>query len=405
VPDGAALEGRVMDLILPLEHRFLRTPDGAVRTSTSYARPYWDRYLSVFGRVRVVARVLDAGAGSLGLARVDGDCVSVIALPTYVGPGQYLRKRAAVRQAVRAIDFDGAAVLLRAPGVAASLLWRALPRGLPFGVEVISDPAQSLARGAVDHPLRPFFRLFFARELRRLCSGAAAALYVTRGVLQSRYPTHGLAAGISDVDLPEEAFARGPREPAGATPLRLISVAMLEQPYKREDDLLHALALCPGATLTLVGAGRLLPGLRQLARRLGIDARVTFSGALESGAAVRAALDAHDLFVLPSQTEGLPRALVEAMARGLPCIATRVGGIPELLPGYALVPPRQPGALAGAILTFSRDPALRRRAAAENLVVARAYGARTLQPQRDAFLRSLARATRLACHPESKESS
>ena len=78
----------------------------------------------------------------------------------------------------------------------------------------------------------------------------------------------------------------------------------------------------------MIGEGRYRGELQQLATGLGVDTH--FTSQLKR-AEVMTQLDRADLFVLASRTEGLPRALLEAMARGLPCVATRVGGIPELL--------------------------------------------------------------------------
>ncbi len=145
--------------------------------------------------------------------------------------------------------------------------------------------------------------------------------------------------------------------------------------------------------LTLVGEGRLRPALERLATALGCRERVVFSGHLSSPAAVRAALDDADLFVLPSRTEGLPRAMVEAMARRLPCIGSAAGGIPELLPGDALVPPGDAAALSRAIREMLADPSRMARHGQANLERARLYRQELLQARRVEFYRCVRAAT------------
>ena len=97
---------------------------------------------------------------------------------------------------------------------------------------------------------------------------------------------------------------------------------------------------------------------------------------------------------LASRTEGLPRALIEAMAAGLPCIGTRVGGIPELLDDEALVAPGDAEALAARIRAFLDDAGLFERQAARNLREASIYAAPRLQRLRDGFLQAVAMNTR-----------
>ena len=111
----------------------------------------------------------------------------------------------------------------------------------------------------------------------------------------------------------------------------------------------------------LVGEGELRGELEETARRLGLQDRVIFAGA-ESD--VRPYLEAADVFVLPSLWEGFPVSIMEALARGLPVVATRVGGVPELLEEGVtgkLVPPGDPLALARALGELARDPVARRR--------------------------------------------
>jgi len=103
------------------------------------------------------------------------------------------------------------------------------------------------------------------------------------------------------------------------------------------------------ACLTLVGDGELRERLVQQAHSLGLDRSVIFTGSTTDTAPY---LRAADAFVLPSRTEGMPVALLEAMACGLPCIATRVGGSAELIDDGQhgrLIAPEDVGALMRAL--------------------------------------------------------
>jgi glycosyltransferase involved in cell wall biosynthesis len=113
--------------------------------------------------------------------------------------------------------------------------------------------------------------------------------------------------------------------------------------------------------------------------------RVCFRGQLTAGNAVRAELDRADLFILPSHQEGLPRAMVEAMARALPCIGSTVGGIPELLPHEDLVPPGDVAALASKIREVVTNPERMTRMSARNLEKAKEYTDEVLYEQRNEF--------------------
>ena len=118
-----------------------------------------------------------------------------------------------------------------------------------------------------------------------------------------------------------------------------------------------------GATLLVVGDGVERAQMERLSADLGIGGAVRFLG---FRADVGDLLGACDLFVLPSLSEGLPLSILEAMAHGLPTVATRVGGIPELITdgrhGLLVAPNDAPG-LAAAILRMAQNPVLRREMA------------------------------------------
>ncbi|MEV2241601.1 glycosyltransferase family 4 protein [Micromonospora sp. NPDC049891] len=382
-----------MRVVVTAEARFSRTPDGAVWSVDGPDYSFWTRYLAAFDQVRIVARVQDAAAVGDEARRVDGPGVEVWGIPYYLGPRGYLKVRRTVHRSVAEAAEPHDSAILRVPSLIGTIMAGQRDKaGLPYALEVVGDPSDVLSPKAVSHPLNPFFRRWYTNRLKQQCQRASAVSYVTQRSLQARYPTRPgtPVAAYSSINLPPEAFVSETRVPhthAGRT--ILISVGSLAQPHKGIDTLLEALALMvrSGSDIGLVhiGDGIFRSRLEKLAVDLGVDERVRFLGALPSGEPIRRQLDAADLFVHPSRAEGLPRALIEAMARGLPAVATRVGGIPELLPDEDLVRPDDPPALAAAITRMLRDPGLMATGSARNLTQARQYAAEVLTPRRDDF--------------------
>jgi glycosyltransferase involved in cell wall biosynthesis len=147
----------------------------------------------------------------------------------------------------------------------------------------------------------------------------------------------------------------------GEDDLLLVSLARLE-PQKNPLGLIDAFArAAPTGHLVMAGEGSLLKECRRRAERRDLAGRVHLAGLCRD---VPELLSACDLFVLASDWEGSPVAVIEAMAARLPVVATAVGGVPELvddgLTGM-LVPARDPSAMAGAMTILARDPERRRR--------------------------------------------
>ncbi len=201
------------------------------------------------------------------------------------------------------------------------------------------------------------------------------------------------------IAMPAEPAAPARLEGVGPEHVVIGTVARFV-PVKGLDTLLEAarqlVRHAPGTRLLLVGDGPLLPALRARAEALGIAGAVLLPGHRPD---VRPYLAAMDLFVLPSLAEGLPMALLEAMAAGLPVVATRVGGIPEVVRDGVegrLVPPGDPAALAGACLAFVGDPVARATAGASaRRRVAEAYTIEATGPRYvDLYQRLLERGRR-----------
>lgn len=171
-------------------------------------------------------------------------------------------------------------------------------------------------------------------------------------------------------------LARTSWQPGGRDVGTILAVGRLDA-IKGFDTLFQSLALLQQRDVEfnceLIGSGPLDADLRQLAATLGIAACIHFSGAQPQDV-VRDRMGTATIFVLPSQVaadgnrDGIPVALMEAMASGCPVVSTSVSGIPELIEDQrhgVLVPQRDPSALADAMQALLADAEMRRRLAVE----------------------------------------
>lgn len=206
-----------------------------------------------------------------------------------------------------------------APSLKARVAYRGLDRGLRRFTDVLVTPSRAMARLLAD---------------------------------RIGYDVGELVVVPNGVDVPDQPIAAGDR---------VGTIALLE-PVKGLEYLIEAARLLPGKRFVIFGTGSREAALRE--RAGGLD--VEFAGYVPSAEA----LPQLSVFVLPSIMENSPLALLEAMAAGIPVVASDVGGIPEYAPADALVPPRDPDALARAIARLD-DPAF----AAERVAAGRAAAA------------------------------
>jgi glycosyltransferase involved in cell wall biosynthesis len=198
-------------------------------------------------------------------------------------------------------------------------------------------------------------------ESRLLRAAAAFDLIVTMGTTAAEYFRRRGLRGECHVIA--GAVDASEYQPAPGPPSSDVVVVGRLAPIKRLDVLLEAMALVarllPQATATLVGDGPLRPELEATARRLGVDGRVRFAG---FHADVRPWLAQGRLYVMSSDSEGLPQALTQAMMTGLPAVVTDVGDVRDLVEdgvnGFR-VPRRDPAALAERIVAILADEPLR----------------------------------------------
>jgi L-malate glycosyltransferase len=188
-------------------------------------------------------------------------------------------------------------------------------------------------------------------------------------ILRERYPGKDVRCIRNGIDVGCVAPSRARdavRERIGvARDAFVVGTVGRLMPVKAFDRLIAALAQLRrdraglDAQLVIVGDGPLRRELVECAKRLGVSGQTTFVGARSD---VYDLMAAFDVFALPSLHEGIPMVILEAMAIGVPIVANRVGGIPEILEDgrdALLVEAAAPGALAHAIGRLAADPSLR----------------------------------------------
>lgn len=386
-----------MDLLFCTEARFIRRSAGLVYSiEGSITNALWKRYLNKFEHIYVMARVLSDERREVNEKHIaSGERVSFIDLPYYIGPLEYLKVKRRLKKTIEKNLRPECVCICRVPGEIGGLVAACLRKHkVPYGVEVVGDPWDVFAPGVVKHPLRAYFRYRGFKALKKVVAHAAAALYVTENQLQARYPVSDKAfqISVSDVQINANNLPVHARILRKKSVYNLLSVGSLEQMYKAPDIVLQALAVLKDrgveCRLTWLGEGKYKEQMQRLSEELHIDGNVFFRGNVSRNEVDEALFNA-DIFLLVSRTEGLPRALVEAMAMGLPCIGTRVGGIPELLEEDVLIPKNDVMALVNKLeymtehIDFVNDQAQR------NFERAAEFSDRVLQEKRESFYQYL----------------
>ena len=308
------------------------------------------------GEQVVVVAVLEPGVpvpAFLDDLRVQGVVVEVL----HVGARSYLAERRAVRNVlarhgVRVVHTHGYRADLLHGGVA-----RRDGRGT---VSTVHGFTGSGRKGRVYEWLQ-------ARALRRFDAVIAVSMPLVETLTQAGVRRDRVQlipnslAGSATVPL-ERAEAR---RALGLAPDGALIGWVGRMSHEKDPELAieaFALVRAPGARLCFVGDGPMMAPCRTRAEALGLTERVHFAGAVSDASRL---LGAFDVLALSSRTEGTPMVLLEAGIAGLPIVATRVGGVPDLLQedGGTLVPPRDAQALAAALDDALAEPERAHRAA------------------------------------------
>lgn len=392
-----------MNALVAVDAQLFKTQDGKVWTRTIYGYDFWNRYLDVFDTITVVSRMKEVGYEEVqGFLRTDGERVTFKGLPMACGSKEYIKLLPSFLGAARKAVKGEQCAIIRLPSIAATFVELAfrLTRK-PYVLEIVVDPVNAFEGSAVAAKV-------LTAHLKNACRKANGVSYVTQYALQKQYPSTARIRGkntnryfetyYSTIILNKDYFAE-PRDYTNlGKKIKLVHTANnVKNSVKGHDIVIQVVKKLNDAGIdaevAFIGDGEKRAEFEQMAKSLEIGNKVSFTGLLPSSLAVREKLLESDMFVFPTKCEGLPRAVIEAMAVGLPCLSTPVNGIPELLEPQYMFDPLDVDGFTKKIIELVNDPQQLNAMSIRNIEKAKEYESSVLQKRRMQFYGKLKKMT------------
>lgn len=387
-------------LLLVVDNHLGRTKDGRIWSKGIYDYSFFARYLDAFDEVNVAIRIEDIEDDHIGYPNLcSGPNINFLKIPDFRGISGYVNNFFAVNKAIRAYCQDCDCAIVRIPSAIGFQFASILRKKMPYALEVVVDPWDFAAPRMLKSRFRPLIRLLWTYKLKQLCKDANGVSYVTQFALQKRYPSRAqltkesveyFQSYYSSANIKKSFFMPPKIYSSYHNEIQIIHVANTINSFvKGHKELIEVVSILKkkgiNISVKFVGDGEFVPDFQKYAKSLNAEDRVSFIGRIPDRETMRKTLRDSDLFVFPTHGEGLPRVLIEAMAVGLPCISTRINGIPELLDDELMVEVGDVEGLVKKIETLISDPILMTEVSRKSVDKAQEYREDVLQKRRKVF--------------------
>ena len=332
------------------------------------------------------------------LVQVNDENVICIPSCVYHGPKDYFlakgKLKREIKETLKGKDF----CIIRIPDLLSEKVYKEVKKQkIPYVIEMVGCAWDALwnygnLKGKIWAPIRYF-------QVKKVVKHAEYVVYVSKEFLQERYPTNGKSIDCSNVNIelvPEEILEKRLKKIDSHMKNQVYRIGLigsLDIEYKGHETAMKAVARLKNKyhiELHFLGAGS-TEKWKNLAEKYGVRDNVFFDGTLPGGEPVYQWMDDLDLFLIPSLTEGLPRALIEAMSRGCPSIGTKTGGIPELLEKEFVCNKKNDEDIAKKIEELIEQPEKMKQQAQRNFQKAKQYNKNILNQRRKEFLEMIYR--------------
>jgi len=360
----------------------------------SFSDEVFNRYTNVFGHITFYSRNVLLDKMEKKLSQIINEKVDFIGIKDFSNFLNY-KTRYKFNYQIETSD----AIIVRLPSVLGLLAARkAKQKCKPYLIELVGCPWDALWNHSWKGKLVAPFMWYVTKKMVK---NAPYVLYVTNDFLQRRYPSTGRTINCSDVALPTldesvlDARLQKIKQMTKNKPVVIGTTAAVDVRYKGQEYVIQAIAELNkqgyNFEYRLVGGGD-KTYLQSIAENYGVADKVIFEGSTPHER-VFDYLDDIDIYVQPSKTEGLPRALIEAMSRGCPCIGSNAGGIPELLDNAYIFRSGNVKELVTILANFDVEKMVKQ--AKRNFNFSKGYAKEVIETRRNEFFKEFAESVKI----------
>lgn len=331
-----------MTAMVLLEYHFIASSDGKIYCNRVIDYNYLKRYLSVFNDIILVGRLSKDNGDCRDKLLVSGENVKFVPLEEFVGISGIIKNYRKIMKTIKNVIPQVSCVIMRAPNHLSLITYRFFKRKkIPFALEFNIAADKFIEK---DNLLGKILNKLIVKEAKKMCLTANGVAYVTEEILQKAYPCRALlepdnknyfTGSYSTIELDDE-MRKKQNWISKPKIFNIIHTGYMDSYRKGQIVLIKAIneVIKMGITnihVTLVGDGQKREEFERIVNNYNLSHYFSFTGLIKKKEDLTKILTKQHFLVFPTQSEGLPRSIIEAMAVGLVCLASPVDGIPELL--------------------------------------------------------------------------
>ncbi len=392
-----------MKALIVLENHFYEDKQKNIWCDRIVDYNFLKRYLEVFDKVVVAGRCQKISSVGDKKLLVSGENVEFIRLPEFIGAKGLIKNlyniKKILRNGIRSTD----CTIYRAPTHISLFTYKeVLKQHKPLALEFMMA-ADKMVEGT--NIIKILANKLIKKRAQKMCKKANGVSYVTEKILQNDYPCKAIMDGESNefftssystIDLEEKDFYKQKwKIDEKIEVFKIIHTGYMDSYRKGQDVLIKAVKKVKesgyNVELILIGDGKKRKEFEKLTCELQIEDIVKFKGLIKDKKEIIKNLREAHILVFPTQSEGLPRTLIEAMAQGLPCISSPVDGIPELLDDEFLIDYTDYEAYANKIIELITNWEKMKKISLQNYEKSQKYKKEVLMNKRKEFYEKLKR--------------